>query len=44
MKTKKTKKENKVQKTKKEVAPKDLDNVTGGGKVGGFAISGRSPS
>ncbi len=40
MKTKKTKKDPK--KNKKEINPKDLENVTGGGKVGGFAVSGRT--
>ena len=42
MKTKKTKKDPK--KKKKEINVKDLENVTGGGKVGGFAVSGRIPS
>ena len=39
MKTKKVKKEE-PKKTKKEINPKDLENVTGG-HIGGFAISGR---
>lgn len=42
MKTKKSKKDPK--KSKKEISAKDLENVTGGGKVGGFAVSGRSPN
>lgn len=41
MKLKKTKKED-PKKTKKEINPKDLEKVTGGGKVGGFAVSGRT--
>ena len=41
MKTKKTKKVE-PKKVKKEINVKDLENVTGGGKVGGFAVSGRT--
>jgi hypothetical protein len=33
-----------VSKKKQEINPNELDSITGGGKVGGFAISGRTPT
>lgn len=42
MKTKKSKKDPK--KNKKEINVNDLEKVTGGGKIGGFAVSGRNPA
>jgi len=44
MKTKKVKKTVSEVKAKKTIEAKDLTLVTGGGSVGGFAVSGRTPT